>query len=113
MKSNAANSIVDLDAVVTPPPAVADSSRPTARSRPRRQCPYCFANKSAIFSWESNGCEDRALQALRLAHPDEFDEYLRREREAADVASAESWDRHLANQCDDAGGRHASRYSVR
>lgn len=106
-------SVVDLDHVAPPRAPEADNAGAAPRSRPRRQCPYCFTNRSSIFYWESKGCEDRALQALRLAHPEEFDEFLQREREAADAATAKAWERHLANQCDRAGGRHASRYDVR
>ncbi|CAN5876689.1 hypothetical protein BH09ACT7_BH09ACT7_54440 [soil metagenome] len=88
-------SVVDLDRVVSP--KAARGAAP--RRRPRRQCPYCFTNRSSILHEELKGCEDRALQALRRAHPEEYDDYLQRERDAAESATAERWEQHMANQC--------------
>lgn len=88
--------VVDLDRAPRPPkvdPAVA------AQRRPRRQCAYCFTNRSSILQWALNDCEDRALQALRRAHPDEYESFVQRERAAAEAATAESWELHLANKC--------------
>ncbi|MDD4865729.1 MAG: hypothetical protein PHQ28_00930 [Mycobacterium sp.] len=39
------------------------------------------------------------MQALRLAHPQEYDELLQREREAADAVTELAWQLHLANKC--------------
>lgn len=88
--------IVDLDDAVPAPQAAVD----TARRRPRRQCPHCFTNRSSILSRELNGCEDRALQALRRAHPEDYDDYLQRERDAAQAATDAAWEQHMTPQCD-------------
>lgn len=88
--------VVDLDRA---PRAVRIQPAPAKRWRPRRQCEFCFVNRSSILQWESRGCEDRALQALRLAHPQEYDELLQREREAADAVTELAWQLHLANKC--------------
>lgn len=90
--------IEDLD---RPPGATTGgAAAPRPRSPQRRQCPYCFTNRSVIIHGELKGCEDRALQALRRAHPEEYDEYLRREQQAAEAAAATLWEYHLADQCD-------------
>lgn len=79
------------------------------RYRQRRQCPHCFANRSVIIHGELKGCEDRALQALRRAHPEEYDEYLRREERAAETAAATLWEYHLADKCHRARSSRAGR----
>lgn len=89
--------VVDLDTPAPPPPP--PQPAPAPRSRPRRQCPYCYTNRSTIHYWALKGIEDRALQALRRAHPDEYDEYLQHERDTAYAAATEDWQRHLAHDC--------------
>lgn len=91
--------VVDLDRAARPQRPPKTDPTPAPRNRPRGQCPYCFTNRIGIAQWALKGCEDRALQALRLAHPDEYDELLQRERQAADDATAQSWELHLANKC--------------
>lgn len=89
--------IVELD---RPAAAVAESvAVPQPRHR-RRQCPHCFTNRSVIVHAELKGCEDRALQALRRAHPEEYDDHLRHEQNTAEAAAAKLWEYHLADQCD-------------
>ena len=98
--------VTDLDG---PAVAAADSvAVPRARQQ-RRQCPHCFTNRSGIFHGELNGCEDRALQALRRAHPEEYDDYLRREQNTAEATAAKLWEYHLADQCDRARTARTSR----
>lgn len=89
--------IIDLD---SPAGAAAESVAIPQRRHQRRQCPHCFTNRSVIFHGELNGCEDRALQALRRAHPEEYDDYLRYEQDTAEAAAAKLWEFHLADQCD-------------
>lgn len=88
--------VVDLDRPLRPskvePP-------PTPRRRPRRQCAHCFTNRISILQWALKGCEDRALHALRVAHPEEYEELLQRERDAAEAATAQSWELHLDHKC--------------
>lgn len=88
--------VVDLD---SPPPPPQPAPAPAPRSRPRRQCAYCYTNRSSIHQWALKGIEDRALQALRRAHPEEYDEYLQRERDDAYAAATADWQRHLAHDC--------------
>jgi hypothetical protein len=88
--------VVDLDRV--PRPSKGDGAV-AGRGRRRRQCPFCFTNRISIIQWALKGCESRALQALRSAHPDEYDELVHRERAAAEARAAESWELHLANKC--------------
>lgn len=88
---------VDLDRTVRLPKAAPTVA--VRRRRPRRQCAYCFTNRISILHWALKGCEDRALQALRRAHADEYDELLERERVAAEAVTATSWEHHLANKC--------------
>lgn len=90
-------SVVDLYRAPRRPKV--DRTVAAARRRPRRQCAYCFTNRSSILQWALNGCEDRALQALRRAYPDEYADLLQHERAAAEAATAESWEQHLANKC--------------
>ncbi len=99
--------IEDLDR--PPGGAPGGAAAPTSRSAQRRQCPYCFTNRSVIIYGELKGCEDRALQALRRAHPEEYDEYLRREQQAAETAAATLWEYHLADQCDRGRSSRAGR----
>ena len=87
--------VVDLDRPPRPPKV---DHTVAGRWRPRRQCAYCFTNRSSILQRALKGCEDRALQALRRAHPDEYDDLLQRERDAAEAATEESWEQHLANK---------------
>lgn len=82
---------IDLDHV---PP----SDTPRAR-RPRKQCAYCYENKSSILRRRLAGCEDRALERLRRAHPDEYNDYLQQEGQAAKEATEEAWEKHLAGHC--------------
>jgi len=91
--------VVDLDHPAHPARTPKSDPAPAPRSGPRRQCPYCFTNRIGIAQWAQQGCEDRALQALRRAHPDEDDELVHRERETAEAATVESWELHMANQC--------------
>jgi hypothetical protein len=88
--------VVDLDRA---PQAVKSQPAPAKRRRPRRQCEFCFTNRSSILQWEGRGCEERALRALRRAHPQEYDDLLQREREAADAVTERAWQLHLANKC--------------
>jgi hypothetical protein len=67
--------------------------------RPRRQCEFCFTNRVSILQWERRGCEDQALQALRPAHPQEYDELLQRAYSAADPVTEQAWQLHLAKKC--------------
>ncbi len=99
--------IEDLDRPPGGAPGGAAAPRP--RSAQRRQCPYCFTNRSVIIHGELKGCEARALQALRRAHPEEYDDYLRREQQAAETAAATLWEYHLADQCDRARSSRAGR----
>lgn len=89
--------ITDLDRPHADAAAAASVAVP--RYRQRRQCPNCFTNRSVIFHGELKGCEDRALDALRRAHPEEYDDYLRHEQQAAEAAAAKLWEYHLADQC--------------
>lgn len=98
--------ITDLD---RPHADAAAASLAVPRFRQRRQCPHCFVNRSVIFHGELKGCEDRALEALRRAHPEEFDDYLRYEQQAAEAAATTLWDYHLADQCDRARPSKAGR----
>ena len=88
--------VVDLDRA--PRPSKVDGAA-AGRGRRRRQCAFCFTNRTSIIQWALKGCENRALQALRRAHPDEFDELIHGERAAAEARTAESWELHLANKC--------------
>lgn len=88
--------VVDLDRA---PRTVKSQPALASRRRPRRQCEFCSANRSSILRWEARSCEERALRALRLAHPQEYDELLQREREAADAVTERAWQLHLANKC--------------
>lgn len=87
--------IVDLDHTLPRPEAG------TARlsARPRRQCATCFTNRSSILTRELKGHEERALRALRRAHPEEYEEHLRREQIAAEEAATKSWNQHTAGEC--------------
>ncbi|SLH41979.1 hypothetical protein [Mycobacteroides abscessus] len=69
------------------------------RSRPRRQCPHCYTNRSSILLEQTKGSVDRALQALRHAHPEEYDEYLQKEQAAAYTATEQAWEQHMAKRC--------------
>lgn len=89
--------ITDLDG---PAVAAADIAAVPRPRHQRRQCPHCFINRSVVFQGELKGCEDRALQALRRAHPEEYDDYLRYEQDTAEAAAATLWEYHLADQCD-------------
>lgn len=98
--------IIDLDLPVV---SAAADGVDVPRHRQRRQCPHCFTNRSVIFHGELKGCEDRALQALRRAHPEEYDEYLRGEQEAAETEAATLWELHLVGQCDRARSSRTGR----
>ncbi len=98
--------VTDLD---RPADAAADSVAVPRTRQQRRQCPHCFTNRSVIFHGELKGCEDRALQALRRAHPEEYDDYLRHEQNTAEAAAATLWEYHLADQCDRARTAKTSR----
>lgn len=89
-------SVVDLDRQPVPSKAHHTAA---PRRRPRRQCAYCLTNRGAIFQWALKGSEVRALEALRRAHPDEYDELLQRERDTAEASAAKSWELHLENRC--------------
>lgn len=93
------HSVVDLDSPVRPRTPKSEPIPPPAQSRPRRQCAYCFTNRGAIMLWALQGIEDRALQALGRAHPEEFEELLEGERQAAQAATAHSWELHLNHKC--------------
>lgn len=97
--------IEDLDR----PPTIAPDSVAAPKQRQRRQCPHCFVNRSVVVHGELKGCEDRALQALRRAHPEEYDDYLRYEQQAAEAVAAKLWEYHLADQCDQARPSRAGR----
>lgn len=84
---------VDLDSVPVP------QGQRRATVRPRRQCAYCFANRSSILKKGLDGCQARALEALQRAHPEEYDEYLQRERDAAYCATEQAWEQHLSGKC--------------
>lgn len=88
--------IVDLDRAAG---AVKSQSVRAKSRRARRQCEFCFTNRSSIRERENRGCEERALQALRLAHPQEYDELLQREREAAEAVTEQAWVLHLEKKC--------------
>ncbi|WP_100514203.1 hypothetical protein [Mycobacteroides abscessus] len=87
--------VTDLDHAL--PPVGAEAAR--SPSRRRRQCATCFTNRSSILARELKGHEERALQALRLAHPEEYAEYLRREQLEAEEMTEKSWDWHMAGKC--------------
>lgn len=87
--------VVDLDR--GRPPKVDRTAAAPRRSR--RQCAYCFTNRSSILQWALKDCENRALQALRHAHPDEYADFLQRERDTAAAVTAQSWELHLDNEC--------------
>lgn len=93
--------VVDLDRAPRPPKGRPSEIEPSeaSRRRPRRQCQFCFTNRSSILQWMQRDCEERALHALRLAHPEEFDELVQRERDAAEIKTEQSWQLHLANKC--------------
>lgn len=93
--------VVDLDRPPRPPKGRPrdDEQNAAPRRRPRRQCEFCFTNRISILQWTLKDCEDRALHALRLAHPEEYDELVQREREAAEAKTEESWQLHLLNKC--------------
>lgn len=82
--------VVDLDRLAGPPEGL---------RKPRRQCAYCYTNRSSIAQWALKDSEDRALQALRRAHPEEYAELLQRERDAAENVTAQAWELHAANKC--------------
>ncbi len=95
---------IDLDDVIdldnTPP---SHSPRPR---RPRKQCAYCYENKSSILRRQISGRESRALERLRRAHPDEYDQYLQEEDREAKTATEQAWELHLAGRCKN-GAPHA------
>lgn len=91
--------VVDLDQAPRPPKK---NRIAAAGRRARRQCAYCFTNRVSILRWALTGCEDRALQALRRAHPDEYEDLLQRERDAAEAVTAQSWELHQAHKCSSA-----------
>lgn len=93
--------VVDLDRT---PRAVKTQPIRAPRRRPRRQCEFCFTNRSSILQWESRDCEKRALQALRLAHPQEYDDLLQREQEAADAVTERAWQLHWKRSVPAHGG---------
>lgn len=86
--------VVDLDQL-----SAASADLPSRARRPRKQCAYCFENKSSILRRRLSGCEDRALERLRRAHPDEYNDYLQQEGNAAKEATEEAWEQHLAGHC--------------
>lgn len=88
---------VDLDR--PPRTAVTGSATPAKRWKQRRQCEFCSTNRVSILQWERRGCEERALQALRLAHPDEYEELLQHEHAVADDVTERAWQLHLAKKC--------------
>lgn len=90
--------VTDLDRPL--PDAAAAASVAGPRYRQLRQCPHCFINRSVITHGELKGCEDRAMEALRRAHSEEYHDYLRYEQQAAEAAAAKLWEYHLADQCD-------------
>lgn len=85
--------VVDLDRL---------EPSPEGPRKPRRQCAYCFTNRSSIAQWALKDSEDRALQALRQAHPQEYEEFVARERAAAELVTAQAWELHAVNKCNQA-----------
>ncbi len=96
MKMTDGVEVVDLDSPTRPGSTRSASAK---RRKPRRRCAFCFTNRISILQWERRDCEDRALLALRLAHPDEYDELLQREHQLADAVTERAWQLHLAKKC--------------
>jgi len=51
--------VVDLDRPPSPGALEQSAAKP---KRSRRQCEFCFTNRTSILNWERRDCETQALQ---------------------------------------------------